>query len=326
MLIKFPSPPTLTELERGKPSKTPLRPVLAMAHRWIYMGLVSLLHLTDAFVGPTSNQHIRNWISASIPSRCHLSPLFRLHSPLPSHISPTLTCRLATENSEARDSADSDALSLALRRLDLTEDQTLVVRERLQKVRKAGAQAAENSENLERALTWLEEKLGQDALQALVVGHPPVLTYDLDAKLKPTITFFNNALSENNADEAQRRRLAGLLSGSPSIVEYSVAKRLAPRLARVREELDVESVDAEMLRAIATKTDARFEEWLDDKRVEHGVDGGASQEWIGEEQDCEQEEGEETGGEGSPALYVVLSNLQSGGNIGSILRSASIFG
>jgi tRNA G18 (ribose-2'-O)-methylase SpoU len=258
-------------------------------HRWL---AVIFLHLTAAFVGPSS-------------SRCCWIP------------DPPSLSRFHATASDASD--DTDGLDAALRRLNLTPEQATVVHERVKKVKKGDG-------NVEITLSWLEARLdlSVERLGALVVGYPPVLRLGLETNIKPTVAFFDDALSGDG--------LAAFLCESPSLIEYNVAKRLVPRLARVRTALEVTSVDEETLRAIATQTDSRFEEWLNNERRESGnsdggdlksVNGGYSDSaGYDDLVDIEHAPRRHDG----PSAYVVVSNLQSGGNIGNIVRSASIFG
>jgi tRNA G18 (ribose-2'-O)-methylase SpoU len=149
------------------------------------------------------------------------------------------------------------------------------------------------------------------------VGHPPILNYDVVTNLEPTVGFYQDALMDmmGGNETATGTRLAAFLCESPGLLEYNVQKRLMPRLSRAQAELEDIPVDEEFLRAIATKTDSRFEEWLDEKKG--GGDNGDQPFFENHDEDVIKR---------TPSSYVVLSNLQSGGNIGNILRSASIFG
>jgi tRNA G18 (ribose-2'-O)-methylase SpoU len=76
-----------------------------------------------------------------------------------------------------------------------------------------------------------------------------------------------------------------------------------------------------MLRLIATLTDSRFESWL------RSLHSHQDDEDINGESNVDNKQYQSTDRQSnSPALYVIVSNLQSGNNIGNILRSASIFG
>ena len=199
----------------------------------------------------------------------------------------------------------------------------------------------------------------------MVVGYPPLVGMSLETNIVPTIAFLYKALdgdctskeekgddggdSGDNGDNAMidlpglhekqpnstrsetKENLRSLLSKMPSLLEYNVQKRLAPRLGRLQEMLNMTSVDEEILEIIATKTDSRFEEWLVERA--NGLGSNA-------DDDNQQQEGKNVSPpsshsddaesmsrrRGKPSLYVILSNLQSGGNIGNIVRSASIFG
>ena len=283
---------------------------------------VAFFHLTAAFVVTSSH-------CCGITNHCH-----------------------AASSSDASEDADATTngsdvvlgfgLDSALRRLDLTPVDEAVVRERLEKDGSGKAKLHNNNNNIEGNLSWLETRLGLDVEQlgALVVGFPPILGLELEANLKPTVSFFSDALSgdrnknhNDNGDENENNnkdldhlvRLAKFLCESPSLLEYNLAKRLVPRLARARIALDVASVDEESLRAIATKTDSKFEAWLDDEKmmIGNGVDGNNLKSATND--DARQLENNSRRHDG-PSAYVVVSNLQSGGNIGNIVRSASIFG
>jgi tRNA G18 (ribose-2'-O)-methylase SpoU len=280
---------------------------------------VAFFHLTAAFIGPSSH------CCCCITNRCHST--------------------IISDASDANNDHDAVVvlgfgLDAALRRLDLTPAQAFVVRERLEKVG-----LPNNTNNIEGNLSWLETRLGLDVEQlgALVVGYPPVLGLGLETNLKPTVSFFSHALSgggggnkndngngnggENGNDNLDR--LAKFLCESPSLLEYNVAKRLVPRLARVRAAMDVASVDEESLRAIATKTDSKFEAWLNNEKMMMSgnvVGGGGGNVESVTHRDDDVDIGNTLRRNDGPLAYVVVSNLQSGGNIGNILRSASIFG
>ena len=113
-----------------------------------------------------------------------------------------------------------------------------------------------------------------------------------------------------------------MLCKPPQLLEYNVKKRLAPRLERVHISLGKQiNVDEDILKIIATKTDSRFDEWLykrsSDRRnntISERCNTTIQQQQYRDDQDRQ------------PHSYIVLSNLQSGSNIGNMLRSASIFG
>jgi tRNA G18 (ribose-2'-O)-methylase SpoU len=297
---------------------------LFLRRRLIAVVCVAFFHLTAAFVGTSSR----------ITNHCHAA-----------------RCSDASDDADANDSdvVLGFGLDAALRRLGLTPAQEAVVCERLEKV--GGAKTnLHNNHNIEGNLSWLEARLGLgvEQLGALVVGFPPVLGLELETNLKPTVSFFSHALSgggnkndidngdeneNNNKDLDRLVRLAKFLCESPSLLEYNVAKRLDPRLARVREALDVALVDEESLRAIATKTDSKFETWLNNEMMmmsgNGGGDGNNLESSHNGDNHCDHDdvdiENNSRRNDG-PSAYVVVSNLQSGGNIGNIVRSASIFG
>ena len=223
----------------------------------------------------------------------------------------------------------------------------------------------------ERNLMYLQEHLAltTQQLQTIVMGYPPVLGLALETNLIPTINYFDDALrgyekqndedadgkdylkrrlhnDDNDDHHKHQSRLATFLCENPSLIEYNLSKRLIPRLERVREArrgvVDKEtrtmkdngsSVDEDMLCAIATLTDSRFETWLqnisDDNDV-NNVDNTANATYSNQRQQQQQQQQYSTNNNqrtpNNPSSYVVLSNLQSGANIGNILRSASIFG
>lgn len=111
--------------------------------------------------------------------------------------------------------------------------------------------------------------------------------------------------------------------------EAEATSETTSKSARKTEERHSAGVDEEMLRSVATLTDSRFETWLVQQTIGASKSGGG----VGGN--------EETTIKGYPKLvppherkqpinnpssYVIVSNLQSGGNIGNIVRSASIFG
>ncbi len=219
---------------------------------------------------------------------------------------------------------------------------------------------------MERNLSYLEERLNLSVkeLRRLVVGYPRVLSLSLESDLMTSIDFFDNALltprtgdnsshgngtvslSEDVWQTVQHQsRIASLLCETPNLMEYNVNKRLRPRLERVRMSVSGKGggqgppsgeVDEEMLRSIATLTDSRFESWLrslhqdetkgttNGHRHDSADDGNmiVDNDWNVDVQ----RHPPLTRQPNNPASYVVVSNLQSGGNIGNILRSASIFG
>jgi tRNA G18 (ribose-2'-O)-methylase SpoU len=298
-----------------------------LRQRLLAVVCASVFHLTAAFVGLRGH-------FCCITNQCHAA----------SSIDASEDADATTNGSDV---VLGFGLDTALRRLDLTPAQEAVVRERLEKDG-SGKMNLHYDNNVEGNLLWLETRLGLgvDQLGALVVGFPPVLRLELETNLKPTVSFFGHALSggrnkkddgdenENNNEKDLDRlvRLANFLCESPSLLEYNVEKRLVPRLARVRAALDITSVDEGSLRAIATKTDSKFEAWLNNEKMMISGDGGdgnnlesadngdnrCSQNDANIENNSRRHEG--------PSAYVVVSNLQSGGNIGNIVRSASIFG
>lgn len=219
---------------------------------------------------------------------------------------------------------------------------------------------------MERNLAYLEERLdlSVEELRQIVVGYPRVLSLSLESDLMTTIDFFDYAMLKPRTGDSSshgngtglmseyvcqkiqhRRRLASLLCEMPSLMEYNVNKRLRPRLERFRmsvssnggsQEPPGGGVDEEMLRSIATLTDSRFESWLlslhqDETRGttnghRHDSADNGNGIVVNDWNVVVQEYPPSTRQPNNPISYVVMSNLQSGGNIGNILRSASIFG
>lgn len=163
------------------------------------------------------------------------------------------------------------------------------------------------SEDDKEPLAWLTSRLGLDPDQAasMATTHPPLLGYDIERNLEPTISFYEEAMGGD---------ATSLLCESPALLEYNVRKRLIPRLSLVKKSLEG-PLDAPSVKAIATKTDSRFDEWLCE------LQGGKRSTNASFNDTSIPEDIPRT-----PPCFMVLSNLQSGGNIGNILRSASIFG
>eukprot|EP00571_Detonula_confervacea_P013479 CAMPEP_0172305768 /NCGR_PEP_ID=MMETSP1058-20130122/7001_1 /TAXON_ID=83371 /ORGANISM="Detonula confervacea, Strain CCMP 353" /LENGTH=406 /DNA_ID=CAMNT_0013017475 /DNA_START=336 /DNA_END=1557 /DNA_ORIENTATION=+ len=251
----------------------------------------------------------------------------------------------------ARSSSDDNGLgtstslciSSALQRLDLTPDQITTIEKRVNRGATKKQRRSDDDEDsisnnnimgasTERNLVYLEERLDLtvEQLRTVVVGYPPVLSFELETNLMPTIDFYDDALRSdvvgdandgNNNDVVQHRsRLAAFICERPSLLEFNVAKRLIPRLEQTRAIISSSGgiggpVDEEMLQMIATLTDSRFETWLKNNNDDSINDWNADTEKKSTRQQPN-----------DPSAYVVVSNLQSGGNIGNIVRSASIFG
>ena len=182
-------------------------------------------------------------------------------------------------------------------------------------------------------LCWLTSRFSQKQAIAIIVGHPPILNYNVQTNLDSTVEFYQNSLetdmvsndnmdinlnvnmTSNNTRNIIGTRLALFLSESPGLFEYNVKKRLIPRFKRVQTELEVRRINEECLRAIATKTDSRFVEWLEEMKGVN-IDGNNKRAKVFDSDVVKR----------TPSSHIVVSNLQSGGNIGNILRSASIFG
>jgi tRNA G18 (ribose-2'-O)-methylase SpoU len=147
-------------------------------------------------------------------------------------------------------------------------------------------------------------------------------------------------------------RTVVFLCENPKLFEFNIKKRLKPRFDAYQEIIlaeiaiaitidnhhqdESENSAEDTLKIVATKTDSRFEEWLlelkrrafqdeekiiEDEAVVMMDDVNAN--IISEE---EEQHDDDVHVQPSYSSYVILSNLQSGMNIGNILRSASIFG
>ncbi|KAK1732548.1 SpoU family RNA methyltransferase [Skeletonema marinoi] len=251
------------------------------------------------------------------------------------------------------------------RRLHLTPDETKLIQNRiggitprkkkkkLQNCNNAiddNVTAGKEQPTMERNLAYLEEHLGMtmEQLRRIVVGYPLVLKMK-EANLMSAVEFFANALWYDvdggdvdsshtsisyDLQEDYKKRLAAFLCESPQLLEYNVEKRLKPRLERLRiakenqakevgsAAAEAEGVDEEMLRSIATLTESRFETWLlqiiNGTPKSDGDNNEAATQLVPPQPQRQPNN--------NPSAYVILSNLQSGGNIGNIVRSASIFG
>jgi len=253
------------------------------------------------------------------------------------------------------------------RRLHLTPDETKLIQNRIGGITPRKKKKLQNCTTItaiddvtsgkeqsiitmERNLVYLEEHVGMtmEQLRSIVVGYPLVLKMN-EVNFMSTMEFFANALrydvdggggggdvvdSDMQEDYNNKRRLAAFLCESPQLLEYNVAKRLKPRLERLRiamekeakevgsaaAEVEAEGVDEEMLRSIATLTESRFETWLlqiiNGTPKSDGDNNEAATQLVPPQPQPNN----------NPSAYVILSNLQSGGNIGNIVRSASIFG
>jgi len=279
------------------------------------------------------------------------------------------TCSVALDSSSddvaPDDAADGVFCSCpALQRLHLTPEQATVIRNRVGGITQRKKQQKCNGDNdgrisadvtvgktIERNLAYLEQHLGMtvEQLRRLVMGYPLVLIMGLETNLIPTIAFFGDALCDSDGDgkcdaengniqclQQEGTRISTFLCEAPNLLEYNVAKRLKPRLERLRRTISKEgggsatNADEEMLHAIATLTDSRFEMWLSEKNEkqkngnEHNTNGTADANINAWNTDLKRQSLPRQ--PNNPSAYVIVSNLQSGGNIGNIVRSASIFG
>jgi len=284
----------------------------------ITISLLIHLHLTTAFMSHEINSRLTNAHSTA-PLRCSTTP----HS---------------SSSSSTSTSGEPNAI---LQNFGLTPTQATSV------LNRQPIKSSNNSTKITAVLDWLPMRGRFTSTQAaaIVLGHPPILHYDIDTNLAPTIKFYQDALNETRTAAAPviignemvppiGPRLTRFLCESPGLLEYNVKKRLAPRLKRVQDQIQPEGstrvvVDEETLRAISTKTDSRFDEWLR-LRLDDGTtnrnNGDNGPQKLDESVDDTDEDTVVHGIKRTPSSYVVVSNLQSGGNIGNILRSASIFG
>lgn len=346
-----------------------------------------LATLAHAFEVPTSITVIRPYCY------CH-----QQHKHHPSRPTSPPSCRLLAHPSSASDCVPTnnngissndydDTITMdvmlsshpALQRLDLTSDQMALIQMRVNGYRtpkqKRNHHPNKSDDHLssviESNLSYLEERLDLtlEQLRILVVGYPPLLGFNLDTNLMPTVEFFGDALRDadapddarvddnddsssgvDNSNEMNRQRrhrnqLATFLCKSPSLLEYNVAKRLMPRLARVRQMMSLvgvdkgdgsgggspstTSLDEEMVVTIATLTESRFDTWLlmqnnnETTRKNKNEDGNIAHSTVGVDSNQHRQQQRNLN---HPSSHVIVSNLQSGGNIGNIIRSASIFG
>ena len=266
----------------------------------------------------------------------------------------------SADNDIVDPSNDIDGYLALQRRLHLTPDEANLIRNRiggitprkkLQNCNNAiddNVTAGKEQPTMERNLAYLEEHLGMtmEQLRRIVVGYPLVLKMK-EANLMSAVEFFANALWYDvdggdvdsshtsisyDLQEDYKKRLAAFLCESPQLLEYNVEKRLKPRLERLRiakenQAKEVGSaaaagVDEEMLRSIATLTESRFETWLLQINGRPKSDGN-NEATTKATQIIPPPQRQPRN---NPSAYVILSNLQSGGNIGNIVRSASIFG
>jgi len=151
-------------------------------------------------------------------------------------------------------------------------------------------------------------------------------------------------------------RTVAFLCENPKLFEFNIKKRLKPRFdayQKIMEEIATITIDnhhqdesseadddngvtvisaEDTLKNIATKTDSRFEEWLQElkrRSFQEEEEITEEEELVVMDEDTNtiiSEEQQHHDDVPSYSSYVILSNLQSGMNIGNILRSASIFG
>lgn len=246
------------------------------------------------------------------------------------------------DDPEDDDSSIFDILTTSLQRLELTPEQTVAVLARVRLSCKTMSTRQKNKIlSIDSTLSWLEDPaqlgLSKESVRAMVIGYPPLVGMSLKTNIIPTITFLDKALNGDDASCARSEHeiqkiqnssvLETFLCEMPSILEYNVEKRLLPRLEKVKHVLNVTSIDEDILRIIATKTDSRFEEWIANKRSDDNEQGKDATDWnTGELRRRPTSVEKRPRRHGEPLAYVIVSNLQSESNIGNIVRSASIFG
>ena len=248
----------------------------------------------------------------------------------------SILCANSASDEEIIDTTTlSSFLQDDLTNIGLTLEQVLAVTRRLE----SSTKVTPLPKQIQSNLNWLQERFSRAQTASLILGLPSILGYDIDTNLAPTVAFYSEALLLNfndgnmtgdtsyTADNDTRLDppVTHFLSDAPGLLEYNVHKRLRPRLERLIEAYREQSafvefqLDEDMLRALATKTDLRFEEWLESLFV-------AEEDRSNQSQQHPKNQPQSQSPLFTPTCYMVLSNLQSGGNIGNIIRSASIFG
>lgn len=105
--------------------------------------------------------------------------------------------------------------------------------------------------HLEPTLTWLQQKLSLDdvGLAKLIVALPTLLGCDIETNLSPTLNFYNDWISE---DEAKQ-----LVTKNPRMFGASLEGRLKPRLEQARES--GVAIDAGCFVRMAQYTEERWQ-------------------------------------------------------------------
>lgn len=294
-----------------------------------YVSYIPVSH-TGTGVPSYMHQHMIPWMWLTVALLLHLSAVAPFSIPFSSQrrwIQQSPPRGAATDDADAKDVEDNTWSAMLLERLALTPEDAAAVRLNLPNA------LTITPAQINDTLSWLEERLelSQANLRDIVLGYPGVLELSLETNLKPTVTFFADALGDSKNVDAL---LAGLLCDSPRLLEYNLNKRLIPRFARVKDLLNGNAIDVASLRAIATKTNSRFEEWLQQEVeiVESGIPKdnlrklGFTKNDGDTKPDCNITTQQPDNNRDGQSAFVVLSNLQSGGNIGNIVRSASVFG
>lgn len=267
--------------------------------------------------------------------------------------------------SDDDDGSDNTTYAVLHRRLHLTTDEAARIQNRISGITPKKKQQKYNHNEInnievtaveeqqavveEQNLTYLEEHLGMttEQLRRTVVGYPLVLkmkTINLMSSVEFFVdAFWDDSSSSGDFDDNEtipqdsyddhKRRVSAFLCESPQLLEYNVNKRLKPRLERLRKAQEKQSeeghsaggVDEETLRSVATLTDSRFETWLEQQTTDASKSSGGGSEEI-TTKGSKLVPPQQRQPINNPSAYVIVSNLQSGGNIGNIVRSASIFG
>lgn len=90
----------------------------------------------------------------------------------------------------------------------------------------------------------------------MIVKWPGIFTCSVDRNLQPTLDFFHSELGGG------REEVRDAVVNSPRLLGASIEKRMRPRVARMLEEVSVVASFSEHRWDLACKTDAKFEEWL----------------------------------------------------------------
>mmetsp|Transcript_10928 Transcript_10928/g.31353 ORF Transcript_10928/g.31353 Transcript_10928/m.31353 type:complete len:569 (-) Transcript_10928:32-1738(-) len=115
---------------------------------------------------------------------------------------------------------------------------------------------------LEDRLRSLREDLGMSDYQmrACVLGLPTVLTYSVHNNLIPKIQYMMDHTAST------RDEVLNMCMAKPSVLGYSLEKRIAPRLEVLRvilERDDTEPVELDLLKRVVGMTEKTFINWLE---------------------------------------------------------------